>query len=300
MSKHTPNPLSSLSTSIAAAVDAVAPSIVGVACGRRLATGVAWSPDEVVTVASAIGRGPITVALPDGAERAATLLGRDRTTDLALLKIELPEGVVLAPPEPETDDLRVGQLALALGRPGASVRATLGMLSAVGGAWRTPWGGNVDAYFEVDATLPRGFPGGPLVSPAGRLLGINSRGLVRGGTTIPVTTVRRVVEQLRSGGSTQRGWLGISFQAARLAAEDQEAAGQETGLVLTGVWGGSPAARSGLKVGDVLLAISDEPVARMAELLGSLEGRADQEVELTVLRGGAVLQLAATVGHRRR
>jgi S1-C subfamily serine protease len=87
---------------------------------------------------------------------------------------------------------RVGQLVLALGRPGESIRAILGVVSGLGGPWQTRHGGSIDAYIDVDGSLPGGFSGGPLVGGDGTFLGINTSRLVPGGTTIPAATVTRV------------------------------------------------------------------------------------------------------------
>ena len=134
----------------------------------------------------------ITVGLPNGDTVAASLVGRDPTTDLAVLRAD----AALTPAEwSEPESLRVGHLVLALGRPGRTVQATLGIVSALGDQWRTPAGGTVDRYLQTDVVMYPGFSGGALVDAAGKVLGVNSSALMRGTSlALPVPTLRRVVE----------------------------------------------------------------------------------------------------------
>ena len=149
------NTLLSLSESLATAVESVAPSLVRVQSGRRVATGMVWGDGLVVTVARAVSRRHIpSVGLHDGTCHEAEIVGRDPSLDLALLRVSA-EGLLPAP-RSETAP-RVGHLVLALGRPGAGPRASLGMIGAVGGPWTTSDGGRVDAFWDVDGALPAGF-----------------------------------------------------------------------------------------------------------------------------------------------
>ena len=283
--------LSALNDQLADLVDAVAPSLVGVRGTRRFASGVIWDDHHVVTTAHAVGRsGATTLTLPDGTSAPATVVGRDRATDLALLHTD----ATLPAPAPWADGaLRVGHLVLVAGRPGRSARATLGMVSAVSETtWHTPLGGHVDRFVEVDANLPPGFSGGPLVDATGAVVGLNTRGLVRGGATLPTATVRRVVEAITERGDLRPGYLGVIIQPA-------ERDGQ-TGLLVTGLAKDGPAARAGLQPGDLIVEVQGQPTATVESLAAALHGTADSDVTVVALSGGERLETTAHVAERRR
>ncbi len=292
------NPFLTLSDSLADAAEAVGASLVRVQSRRRVATGVIWDEHSVVTVARAVPRGSdSTVTLADGSQRSATVLGRDPATDLALLRVD---GEPLDPAPRSGATPRVGNLVLAMGRPGASVRATLGLVSGVGGSWTTAEGGLVDAFLDVDGTLPRGFSGGPLVDANGEVVGLNTAALVRGGTTLPIPTVERVVEQLREGGDRSPGWLGVLFQPAELGAEQAALAGQAAALLLTGMKRSGPAATAGLMVGDLLIGFDEVSIGGWDDLAQALVGRSGKTGQARVLRADAIVLLEVTVGERPR
>src|SRR5438094_10222804 len=157
--------LQQVSDALAITVEAVSPGIVRVEARRRLpASGLVWSRDGViVTTHHAIERDDnIRVGLHGGQALAATLVGRDATTDLAVLRAASAE--IEPPAWAEAETLGVGHLGLALGRPGQRVQATLGIISALGESWRTPAGGLMDRYVQTDIVMYPGFSGGPLVS----------------------------------------------------------------------------------------------------------------------------------------
>jgi S1-C subfamily serine protease len=169
--------LQQVSDALATTVEAVSPGIVRVEARRRLpASGLVWSRDGViVTTHHAIERDDnIRVGSHGGQTVAATLVGRDATTDLAVLRAASAE---LEPPpwaESEASTLRVGHLVLALGRPGQRVQAALGVVSALGESWHTPAGGLIDRYVQTDMVMYPGFSGGPLVNMTGQVLGLNT------------------------------------------------------------------------------------------------------------------------------
>jgi S1-C subfamily serine protease len=209
----------SLSEQMADVVESVAPSIVRVGGRRRMgASGVVWAPDGVVvTTHHVVRREHVTIGLPDGEKVSASLVGRDPTTDLAVLRVEASD---LTAATWDDSNLRVGQLALALARPGRGVQATLGVISALGESWHTGAGGEIDRYLQTDVLMYPGFSGGPLLVGQ-TFAGINSSALLRGtSVTLPATTVRRVVEDLLSHGRVKRGFLGISTQPVRLPGFD--------------------------------------------------------------------------------
>ena len=162
-------PLAALSDDLAAAVDTVGRSVVAIHARRRIpASGVVWQPGVIVAAHHTIQRDDdITITLHDGTTTTATLAGRDPSTDLAVLRLADGSG---APAAAAADGApRVGQLVLALGRPGTTVTASLGIVSAVGGEWRTWQGGAIDRFIRLDLSVYDGFSGGPLVDAGGRV-----------------------------------------------------------------------------------------------------------------------------------
>lgn len=293
--------LASLSEALAEAVAKAGASIVRVEGRRRLpATGIVWSADGLIVTAHHVVEQDenIGIGLGDGRTVTASLVGRDPTTDLALLRAPL-QG--LTPPEwVDGGSLHVGHLALALGRPGQSVMATLGIISALKKDWRTPGGGQVDYYLQTDALMYPGFSGGPLVDASGRFVGLNTSAMLRDVTlTIPTATIRRVAEALSTHGRVKRGYLGVGAQTVRLPKAIAEQAGQETGLLLGSVEAGSPAERSGLFMGDALLSLDGQRTTHLDDLLALLSGdRVGKSVPARVLRGGQLADLTVTVGEQ--
>jgi len=298
-------PLTALSNDLAAAVETVGRSVVAVHARRRIpASGVIWQPGVVVATYHTLQRDDdITVGLHDGTTVAATLAGRDPSTDLAVLR--LANASSAAPPAAaSTEAPRVGQLVLALGRPGASVTASLGILSALGDEWRTWQGGTIDQFVRLDVAVYDGFSGGPLVDATGRVAGINTSGLARAtALTVPASTVSRVAAQLLSRGHIARGWLGIATQPVRLPVALQRSLGTEAtvGLVVVNVEPDSPADRGGVSVGDILLAVDERPVSEPGDVIAALGGdRIGHAIPLRVARGGRAEGLTVTVGERPR
>ncbi len=293
--------LTDLSKAMAAVVESAGQSLVRVEGRRRLpASGIIWSADGAIVTANHVVRseGEIGVGLPGGESVNAQLVGRDPTTDLAVLRVQA-KGLRAALPTAD-EDLRVGHLVLALGRPGRSVQATLGIVSALGEGWRTPAGGQVDRYLQTDVVMYPGFSGGALVDVKGRVAGLNTSALLRGHSiAVPSRTLQRVVDTLLAHGRMRRGYLGITAQPVRLPQAAAEQAGQETGLLLAAVNAGSPADRAGLVLGDTLVAMNGQPLRHMDDLLALLgPERIDQSVPVRFLRGGQFQEATIVVGAR--
>jgi len=293
--------LSNLSDALAETVATASPGVVRIEGRDRVpASGIVWSADGVIVTAHHVVERDenISVGLPDGQTVPATLAGRDPTTDLAVLRIQNPELMPAAWAEP--DGLRVGHLVLALGRPGEVIRATLGIVSALGEGWRTPVGGRVDRYLQTDVAMYPGFSGGPLIDVTGQVLGVNTSALLRGiSLTVPTPTVRRVVDTLLTQGRIRRGYLGVGAQPVRLPEALGQQLGQETGLLLVSVDAGSPAEQSGLLLGDTLVALDGELLRHLDDLLAVLTSdRVNTGVPVRLVRGGQVQDLTVTIGER--
>ena len=200
----------------------------------------------------------------------------------------------------ELEKLRVGHLVLALGRPGKSVRATLGIVSALGQEWVTPAGGRLDCYLQTDVVMYPGFSGGPLVDVDGKVLGLNTSALARGRSiTVPVLSIGRVVESLLAHGRVRRGYIGVGAQYVRLPESLAQHLGQETGLLLVSVESGSPAEEAGLVLGDTIVSIDGQVVRKLEDLRSHLDAdRIGSTIPLRVVRGGQLQELKLVVGER--
>lgn len=293
--------LKNFSNELTNIVNAAGQSVVSVRGRRRFpASGVAWTTKGVVVTANHVLErdDDISVGLPSGQTATASLVGRDPSTDIAVLKLEASG--LAAPSWTEADSLRVGSLVLALGRPGQNIRATLGIISAVGDAWRTPAGGRIDRYVQPDLVMYPGFSGGPLIDASGAVLGINSSALLRGASvTIPASTVKVVAETLQAHGKISRGYLGVGAQTVGLPENVAKQIDQETALLLVSVESGSPAEQGGLTLGDTILGFDGEAVKHMDDLLQALaEKKVGSQVTVRVLRGGQIKEVKVTIGER--
>jgi S1-C subfamily serine protease len=290
-----------LSDGLAAAVETAGASVIRMDTRRRLAaTGIVWSADGVVVTANhVVDRDDnLSLGLPDGQTVPAKLVGRDPSTDLAVLRAQ---EVTLVPPawgKPEA--MRVGHLVLALGRPGKQVMATLGVISALEDGAQMPGGMPLDRFVQTDVVMYPGFSGGPLVGVSGEVLGLNTSALVRGiSLTIPVTTIRRVVETLLAHGKMRRGFLGVGAQTVRLPSALTDQLQQETGLLVISVEPGSPAEKGGLFMGDTLVALDDRTLREPDDLINLLGGdKIGKAVTLRLVRGGQAQEVKVTIGER--
>ncbi|MDI3340286.1 MAG: trypsin-like peptidase domain-containing protein [Sphaerobacter sp.] len=297
------NLLTALSDSLADAVATAAPSVVRVEARRRLgATGIVWHADGLIVTADHVVErdDDITVGLPDGRDVRAHIVGRDPGTDVAVLRVDAT-GLMAATAAPGA--ARVGHLVLALGRPhGGEPMATLGLVGAVAGPWRTWRGGTVEQVIRSDVTLYPGFSGGPLIDTEGRLIGMNTSVLSRGlPVTLPHAVLARVVEALVARGKVSRGYLGIATQPVVLPAglRAQLGLAQESGLLIVQVEPGSPAEQAGLMLGDIVIAFGGQPTPEPQALQARLEpGSVGTQQPVRVIRGGALADLTVTVGER--
>jgi len=292
------NALQSLSQALADTIEASGKSIVRVEGRRRQpASGIVWAADGVIVTAHHVldrDEG-IKVGLPTGEIVEATLAGRDATTDLAVLRVNA-KGLFPAK-WADGASLKVGHMVLAAGRPGRTVQATLGVISALGESWRTPAGGEIDRYLQTDVVMYPGFSGGPLVGADGEIVGLNTSALLRGvSVTIPALTVKAIAETLLAHGRVRRGYLGVGAQPVRLSDTLRDSVGQETGLMLVSIEKNSPAEKGGLLMGDTIVAFDGEKVRHLDDLLGLLSGdRIGKAVQVKVVRGGQMQDIAATI-----
>ncbi len=322
------NVLQNLSDELASVVEATSPSLVRVEARRRLpATGIVWSAEgHIVTSNHVVEMDEgIRVGLPDGNITEARVLGRDPSTDLALLKVEASDLAV--PTWGDMAAVKVGHLVMALGRPAENPLATLGVVSALEADWRMSMGhgggrgrgqgrgrgrssrrrGNhgphalhLEYFLQSDVVMYPGFSGGPLVAADGALLGLNTSALLRGiSLTLTPPTLQRVMDALATHGRMQRGFLGIGVQPVELPADVANELDQARGVMVVSVEPESPAATAGFVLGDTLISLDDDPVQDVDELLGLLSGdRVGQTLTAAVLRAGAMQTIQVTVAER--
>jgi S1-C subfamily serine protease len=286
--------LATLSQELATAVAGAAGQVVAVHARPRFSSsGVFWRPGVLVTAEHTVRReDEITVTLPDGSNAPATVAGSDPGTDLAVLKVDHSG----QPAAPAAADPVPGSLALSIGRSQDSgVNATMGIVSAVSGPWRTWRGGRLDRYIRLDLTLYPGSSGGLVINTAGQALGIATSALSRiAGLAIPSSTIDRVVGEILARGRVRRGYLGVGLQPVELPDHHK-------GLIVLSLEPEGPAAKAGVLIGDVLLALGGRPVADTEDIQAALEGvEVGGEIAAEVLRGGVSRTIAITVGERRR
>jgi S1-C subfamily serine protease len=293
--------LSDLSQAMADVVAQAGNSVVRVEARRRLpATGIIWSADGLIITANHVVKNDsnIGIGLADGTAVSGTVVGRDPTTDTAVLRAEASDLTPLTESDKKT--LGVGHLALALGRPGKTVQVTLGIISALGGSWRTAWGGQIDRYLQTDVLMYPGFSGGPLVDANGRLVGMNTSGFSRGvSLAVPTATLARIADSLLAHGRMRRGYLGVNTQRVHLPEEIRNELGQKSGLLIVSVEPNSPAAQGGLNLGDTIVGFGDAAIRRHDDLLVQLSGdKVGTAVAIKILRGGKVETVEVTVGEK--
>jgi S1-C subfamily serine protease len=288
------NELAALSQELASAVEQSARYVIAVHARPRFSSsGVFWRPGAIVTAEHTIRREEeITVTLPDGSNVPATLAGSDPGTDLAVLRVESAG----QPPAAMADAIAPGHLALALGRSQDSgVNATMGILSAVSGEWRTWRGGRLDRYIRLDLTLYPGSSGGLVINTAGEVIGIATSALSRiAGLAIPASTVNRVVDEILARGRVARGYLGLGLQPVELPDHQR-------GLIVLSLEPEGPAAKAGILIGDIVTAIGGVSVGDTDEVQLALERHSiGATAAIGLVRGGESRKVDVVVGERRR
>lgn len=297
--------LLALSNDLAAAVEEAGRAVVAIhARPRRPSSGILWRRGVVVAADHTIERDEeITITLPAGRSVPASLAGRDASTDLAVLRLDDAGEKVAELRDAAT--LKVGHLVLAVGRSGGnSLGASLGVISALGGAWRTWRGGQIDQFVRLDLAIYPGFSGSALVNSEGRIVGLNTSGLARGlAIGVPAATVNRVVTELLEKGHVARGYLGVGMQPVLLPAALQRKLNLpgNTGMIVVSLEPEGPAAQAGVLLGDILVALDASWISSTDDVQAKLgRERIGQSLSATLIRGGAAEQLSITVGERPR
>jgi S1-C subfamily serine protease len=295
--------LDAYSEAVAGAVEIAAPSVLRIDVerdGRPAGSGSGFviAPDGFALTNSHVAGGAsrIEVTLADGRKSPATLVGDDPDTDLAVIRISADD---LVPATlGRSAELRVGQIAIALGSPfGFHGSVTAGVVSALGRSLRAQSGRLIDDVLQTDAALNPGNSGGPLVNSRGEVIGVNTATILPAQGlcfAIAIDLARFVAGRLIQDGRITRAFLGIAGQNARLRRHIARRHGlaYESGVLVLSVERGSPAEQVGLREGDVVVGLAGEPVSGVDDLQRLLGGeRIGTEMALEVLRNGDRLSL---------
>ena len=269
-----------------------------------LGSGVIMSPEGYILTNNHVttGADQIVVALRDGRETLARVVGSDPETDLAVLKIDLKSlpSITLG----RSDGLRVGDVALAIGNPfGVGQTVTMGIISATG---RNQLGLNsYEDFIQTDAAINPGNSGGALVDANGNLTGINtaifskSGGSQGIGFAIPVKLATEVMKSIIEHGQVIRGWLGIEVQPLTKDLAESFGLTGRPGIVVAGIFRDGPAQKAGLQLGDVILSIDGEPAGDGRKSMNQVARiKPTDKVTILVMRNGKEIKLSAEIGLR--
>jgi len=294
-----------LSNALAQATERAAASAVAVHSEPRgSSSGVVWRSGIIVTAEHALRRDEeIQITLPDGHVIAASLVGRDPSTDLAVLKCAEATGAVAA--FGDVAALKPGNLTLVVGRTRASGPvAALGVVSLVAPERRTWTGAALAPYIRLDVALQPTAIGGAVVDAQGRIVGIATPRFARfGAIAIPAPALDRVVDTLLKKGHIPQGYLGVGLQPVRLpdALRQSLQRSEKTAAIVLEVEAESPAHKAGIVIGDILIALAGRSIARLEDVHSQLHGEAiGKPLALKFVRGGATQEVNIVVGERLR
>jgi S1-C subfamily serine protease len=303
MTTPQPTPLSTLSTFLADAVARTSSSVVAVLGRRRFSSsGFLWRPGVVVTASDALAQDEeILVVLGDGRRVAATLAGRDPSTDVAVLRIA--ETDVPAISQPTSRDLRAGEFLFSVGRQHDGPIARLGIVATAGGAWQSMRGGRIDRLIRLDRALNPREEGGVLLNAETEWVGMVVAGPRSAALAIPCETIERVGERLLAHGRIARGYLGLGLQPVRLneALVTSLSLPERRGAIVVNVDPNGPGHRGGMLIGDIIVAWGGDPVRGVRDIFRRLTPESvGQDIDLTIIRGGEQRSTKVSLGERPR
>lgn len=285
--------LEELEASVRIAAERTGPAVVGLGRGWGVGSGVVIGPDRVLTNAHNLRHDEVTVRFADGRRESGSLAAADSDLDLAVINVDVGgvEPVGWTPQEAAGPE--IGRAVLALANPGGrGLRVTPGFISSATGSFRGPRGRRIAGAIEHTAPLPRGSSGGPLVDPAGQLLGINTM-RTDGGLILAIPTdaaCQSRVEALGRGEPPKRVRLGVAIAPPRVARRLRRAVGlpERDGVLVRAVEEGSAAERAGLERGDLIVAAGGRELDHVDALYETLDvARSEGRLELTIVRGTA-------------
>ena len=278
--------LFALSTELAGLIRDVAPSLVSIQSGRAQSSGFVWRPGLIVAAEDALAdEGDFSIVAHDGVSSPARVVGRDPSTDVALLRVERTD-LPNAPPAAAAP--ATGALAVVA----SAANAALGVVSFVGPQWRSLRGGVIDGRIELDAALAPSGEGGLALDASCQALGMVVFGPRRRTLVIPMATIDRVADVLMTKGRIARGYLGLGLQPVKLDTGG-------TGAMATSVDAKGPGAAAGVRQGDVIVAWNGEPIRGVHQLVRALgPDSVGASVRLTLRRAGEPIETTLTIGER--
>jgi S1-C subfamily serine protease len=292
-------PLDPFSAAVTFAVDQAAPAVLHISNGRNgQGSGVLFTPDGYALTNSHVvaGAASLIASLPDGRRIGARLVGDDPGTDIAVLRLDGAgfDHAALG----SSAGLRVGQLVVAIGAPfGFQATVTAGIVSGLGRTLHARDGRLIQSVIQTDAPLNPGNSGGPLVDAQGRVIGINTAIIAPAQGicfAVGIDTAVLVATKLMRDGRIRRARLGVSVQTVALPRRLAHESGQAAGALVSAVQPNSPAARAGLRQGDVILALGNTAITGADALHAALAEAAEQPLPLSLLRDGNKLMLDVT------
>jgi S1-C subfamily serine protease len=315
--------LDAYSRAVTAAVQRIAPAVVNVTVRQRIlrrggaageveggGSGFVFTPDGLVLTNSHVVHGAtrIDVGMSDGRRIPATLIGDDPASDIAVLRLDANDsGNLVAAPLGDSKQLKVGQIAIAIGSPfGFQQTVTAGVVSALGRSLRSRSGRLIDDVLQTDAALNPGNSGGPLVDSAGRVIGVNTATILPAQGicfAIAINTAKLVASKLLRDGKVRRSYIGIVGETVpvhrRIALFHGVA--QPTAVLVQAVENASPAQAAGLEAGDLLVGFANEPIAGIDDLQRLLTERCiGRECLATIIRGVHKLERRITPAEYQR
>lgn len=265
-------------------------------------SGIVWRADSILTAAHALRHeNNVGIVFAPGRSTSAKLIGRDRGSDIALLKVDQP--IEMEPAQlADAGSLSVGELGVAVARTRrGNIVASAGIISGLMGEWQVTRT-RIDQFIRADLNLYPGFSGGALVNAAGDILGLNTSGLLRGKPiTIPSSTLSRLAQEIADSGHVKQPYIGVVMQAVQIPESLQKKAGANaaTGLLVMHVESGGPADSAGLLLGDILLEMDGHVFSESDDLSDALRRKgAGQDAQVSLIRGGQRTQLAIRIGNR--
>jgi serine protease Do len=297
--------LAAFSDDLATIVDRTGASVVALQARRSYpSSGVIVQPGVIVTAAHTLRRDDgIAAVQPDGSTTAATLVGADPSTDIAVLRLESSRGTPATFGDAST--VRPGNFVIAVSRgTDGSLAASAGVVARTSGEWRTWRGGHIDRHIQLDGGLWAGFSGGPVVDARGAIIGMGTSALSRGrAVVIPGSVLTRVSEQLLARGRVSHAYIGAAVQPVEIpgSLRTQLSIEHTHGLIVISTVPQGPADSAGITLGDTLLTLDHKPLADVDDLKAALGAdRIGTAVKVVLIRGGQLISVDVTVGERPR
>jgi S1-C subfamily serine protease len=298
MTDQQTDPLAQFSDALAARAELAKNAVVAIrlAHGRHI-TGMAWQSDIVVASEQSLPRkDDFEIVAAGGSVLTAKLAGRDRSTNIAILRLAEP----IASPSITAGEARTGAVALAIGADGTGgASARLGLVNLAGPEWHSSRGGLIDRRIVLDVGLAHREEGGPVFDATGSTLGMSTFGPRGQVIVIPTATIERVVPLLQKDGRIARGWLGVALQAVAVPDALRETAEQSSGLMVMSVVEDGPAAQAGIVAGDIILSVDGTSTRRLRKIARHFgPDSIGRKADLRLIRSGAVITVQTTIAER--